>query len=188
MSTDTDIVKWASGHASNLLNPLETRWRHVQGVAHRACQIASILPKNEQPYLIAAAYLHDIGYAPELQKTGFHPLDGANYLRNQGQERLARLVAYHSGAQFEANLRGLASDLTLFPPETSETQDALNYCDMTTSPTGEHISFQERISDILSRYGETDIVAQAINQAQPSLWRAVERTQKRLSELFSADC
>jgi hypothetical protein len=27
--------------------------------------------------LVAAAWLHDIGYAPELAKTGFHPLDGS---------------------------------------------------------------------------------------------------------------
>ncbi len=31
--------------------------------------------------LVAAAYLHDIGYAPELAITGFHPLDGARHLR-----------------------------------------------------------------------------------------------------------
>ena len=34
--------------------------------------------------LVAAAWLHDIGYAPELVETGFHPLDGARYLRREG--------------------------------------------------------------------------------------------------------
>ncbi len=183
-----DLIKWSSELASSLLIPLEKRWRHVQGVVRRAYQIAAILSEEDQTYLIAAAYLHDIGYASALKRTAFHPLDGAYYLSDQGQERLACLVAHHSGAQFEASLRGLASELVLFPPETSATQDALNYCDMTTSPTGEIISFQERINDILSRYGETDIVARAINQAQPFLQLAVERTEQRLNELLSTDC
>jgi HD superfamily phosphodiesterase len=61
--------------------------------------------------LIAAAYLHDIGYAPTLARTGFHPLDGAVHLRELGEERLAGLVAHHSGAETEARLRGLAGQL-----------------------------------------------------------------------------
>lgn len=178
---ETNLITWSSELASTLLTPLEKRWKHVQGVAQMAYQVVEILPEEERPYLIAAAYLHDIGYAPALRKTGFHPLDGANYLRDQKQERLARLVAYHSGAQFEADLRGLAPQLALFQPEISLTRDALDYCDMATSPTGERITFEERISDILARYGEMDIVGQAISQARPSLWRAVERVQQRLA-------
>src|SRR6266540_3850423 len=42
----------------------------------------------------AAAYLHDLGYAPALVQTGPHPLDGARHLRALGLERLAGLVAY----------------------------------------------------------------------------------------------
>jgi HD superfamily phosphodiesterase len=32
--------------------------------------------------LEAAAWLHDIGYSPEIAVSGFHPLDGARYLRD----------------------------------------------------------------------------------------------------------
>jgi hypothetical protein len=34
---------------------------------------------------VAAAWLHDIGYAPAIAEsgTGFHPLDGARYLRDK---------------------------------------------------------------------------------------------------------
>ena len=38
-------------------------------------------------------------------------VDGAYYLRAHGQERLARLVAHHSGARFEAAERGLVGEL-----------------------------------------------------------------------------
>ena len=56
--------------------------------------------------LVAAAWLHDIGYAPTLAATVFHPLDGARHLRALGHERLARLVAYHSSARWEAEALG----------------------------------------------------------------------------------
>ena len=35
--------------------------------------------------MTAAAWLHDIGYAPAVDDTGFHPLDGARYLRDVEQ-------------------------------------------------------------------------------------------------------
>jgi predicted hydrolase (HD superfamily) len=49
--------------------------------------------------LEAAAWLHDNGYAPDLSESGFHPLDGARYLRGRGcSDRMCNLVAYHSSA------------------------------------------------------------------------------------------
>ena len=67
-----------------------------------------------------------------LSRTDFHPLDGANYLLSHNQQRLASLVAYHSEAQFEAQLRGLTAELDQIPHEYSAIADSLTYCDMTT--------------------------------------------------------
>ena len=61
---------------------LPRRWRHVRSVARRARWVAKQLSLSDD--LVAAAWLHDIGYAPELVVTGFHPLDGARYLRREG--------------------------------------------------------------------------------------------------------
>lgn len=177
---EKNIVEWAAGQASTLLSPLGDRWLHVQGVAEKARHVSKAFNESDSTYLIAAAYLHDIGYAPSLKKTGFHPLDGACYLQSCVQGHLASLVAHHSEAQFEAHLRGLLSELDTFPRQCSPLSDALTYCDITTSPTGRDITFQERIADIFSRYGEADIVSQAIYQAVPSLSLAVERTQRKL--------
>jgi HD superfamily phosphodiesterase len=88
------------------LAPLGDRWAHVQGVVRQAERVAAILPAEEREVLVAAAYLHDLGYAPALIETGFHGLDGARHLRALGHERLAGLVAYHSGARGEAEPRG----------------------------------------------------------------------------------
>lgn len=83
--------------SENLLaEPLPRRWAHCQGVAEQARTLAPIRGDDGE-LLEAAAVLHDIGYAPDLAKTGFHPLDGARYLRDvaQADERIVRLVAHH---------------------------------------------------------------------------------------------
>ena len=73
---------WAAELARKLLEvPLPRRWAHVQGVAAQARSLAPILG-DDADLLEAAAWLHDIGYSPELADTGFHPLDGARYLRD----------------------------------------------------------------------------------------------------------
>lgn len=176
-----NIVEWASAQAEALISPLGKRWKHVQGVVEQSRRVAHIFQEEEQQYLIAAAYLHDIGYAPALRKTGFHPLDGAYYLSLQRKDRLASLVAYHSEAQFEAELRGLTPELSSFPREYSAVADALTYCDMTTNPIGNTVAFQERIDDILARYGSEELVSRAISRAVPFLSLAVERTQQLLN-------
>ncbi len=183
MNIDKSIVESATKQAASLLAPLGNRWLHVQGVVERACWVSRIFEEEDQLYLIAAAYLHDIGYAPSLKKTGFHPLDGATYVMESfGNERLASLVAHHSEAKFEARLRGYDLALDAFPREHSTVADALTYCDMTTSPTGSNISFQGRISEILNRYSEKDIVAQSICQATPSLSLDVKHTEQMLHQ------
>jgi hypothetical protein len=54
----------------------------------------------------------------------FHPLDGARHVSALGQERLARLVADHSPARWEAEALGLVGELATFPREDSATSDA----------------------------------------------------------------
>jgi hypothetical protein len=178
MTINTDIVIWAQQEASSLLTPLGNRWLHTKGVVAQAQHVGKGFNEENRAVLLAAAYLHDIGYAPSLQRTGFHPLDGAYYLLAHEQTRLASLVAYHSEAQCEAYLRGLTIELNLIPREYSAIAAALTYCDMITGPTGLCIPFEERLADIFQRYNETHIVNQAIHQAIPLLTQAVKQTQQ----------
>ncbi|HZR43551.1 MAG TPA: HD domain-containing protein [Ktedonobacteraceae bacterium] len=153
----------------------------MQGVVKRAEQVSKLFSEVDQQYLMAAAYLHDIGYSPVIKNTGFHPLDGAKYiLNNLGDMRLAALVAHHSESRFEATLRGLSEELDSYPCEHSAVTDALIYCDMTTNGIGRHVILKERLADILHRYNETDIVIRALRQARPYWALAVARTQRRL--------
>src|SRR4051812_44490580 len=97
-----DVAGWSRLEAERRLGPLGSRWAHTQGVVARAKAMELMAPAADRQTLMAAAYLHDIGYADQLRDSGFHPLDGARWLRTCGQERLACLVAHHTEARFEA--------------------------------------------------------------------------------------
>jgi HD domain len=147
----------------------------------QADRVASVLSEPERPWLLAAAYLHDIGYAPDLVATGLHAIDGALWLRAQRHDRLARLVAHHTGARFEARLRGFGAAIAGFEHEQPPTDDALTYSDLTTSPTGARVSVEQRLAEIERRYGDGQAVSVAMRPAAPSLLEAVRRTEVRLA-------
>ena len=174
------LPAWAEEHAATLLADLGTRWQHVCGVARQAQRVSPALAPEDRPYLVAAAWLHDIGYAPDLAATAFHPIDGARHVRALGHERLARLVAYHSSAWWEAEALGLCGELAAFPREDSATADALTYCDMTTSPTGQRITLAGRLAEITERYGAKHLVVRCLQRAHAHLAGAVQRTDDRL--------
>ncbi|MFD0204266.1 MULTISPECIES: HD domain-containing protein [Saccharothrix] len=177
-----DLVAWAYSVAEDqLAGSLPRRWAHVQGVAMRAEEARGLFVGQDQELLTAAAVLHDVGYAPDLALTGFHPLDGARYLDQQGfPERLCALVAHHSFACREAELRGLSAELASWEDEKSAVRDALWWADMTTSPDGQVTTVVDRLAEIHKRYGPDDIVTMFIGQAEPELVAAAERTEKRL--------
>lgn len=175
---------WASGLASDLLaEPLPRRWAHVQGVAERARRAVPVAG-DDGSLLVAAGLLHDIGYAPDLVDTGFHPIDGARYLRGiSAPERIVCLVAHHSCAVLEAELRGLLPELAEFDDEgATPIRDALWWADMTTTPTGDPTTVTERVREIQQRYGPDDIVSCFIRWAWPELLGAVDRTEARLAD------
>ena len=186
--TDT---AWAAQTARHLLSePLPRRWAHVQGVAATARTLAPVLGPDTE-LVTAAAWLHDIGYSPALADTGFHPLDGARYLRDTAQTdpELCRLVAHHSGAIHEAAERGLADDLTSeFARPRPHLSDALVYCDLTTGPDGQRLSIDQRLADIRARYAPDHPVTRAMARSAPELRAAVERVICQLDDQPASRC
>lgn len=161
---------------------LPERWLHTQGVATRAAEIAVTVPPADRPVLIAAAWLHDIGYAPALQDTGFHPLDGALFLSAQGwDERLVALVAHHSGARFVPVERGFTVLMTEFAFEDSPTSDALTYADQTVGPSGHRMTVPYRIAEAITRHGPDSPNATARVDRVPHLLAVADRVEKRLA-------
>jgi len=171
-------VGWAEETARDrLAEALPRRWSHVKAVARRAGQLSNALGEDGE-LLHAAAWLHDVGYAPALATTGFHPLDGARYLVTADvPKQVVGLVAMHSSAAAEAELFGVADQLAEFSDERTLTRDLLWWCDMTIGPDGQCMSFAERMDDVRARYGPDHYVTQALDRGMAERVGAVERAE-----------
>lgn len=147
----------ASDIAARLLAPLGDRWRHTQAVAARATELAATVAPDERNLLVVAAWWHDLGYAPPLNVTGMHQL-----------------------ATYEARERDLTVQLAEWPREDSAVADALWTADMTTGPTGQRLTYPQRLEEILLRYPPESTVARAMTLARPDIATAIDRTTARL--------
>jgi hypothetical protein len=174
---EADTVLRARVIAEQRLGSLGLRWAHVRGVAAAVELMATGLATIEAEAVVAAAWLHDVGYAPSVRRsTGFHPVDGALFARAAGFPAVVvSLVAYHTGAVFEARERGLLDALAEFSEPPGLLLDVLTCADMTTGPDGSRVRVEDRVSEILSRYPEDDPVHRAIVRATPTLLAAVAR-------------
>jgi uncharacterized domain HDIG len=174
-------VRVARALAESLLAELPDRWAHTVGVARRAEELAGTVDPADRVVLVVAAWLHDIGYGGAVADTGFHPLDGARYLEWHGwPRRVTALVAHHSGAEFLARAQGLDAELARYPREESPVADALAYADQTTGPTGDRVTVEERLAEVLVRHGPGSAHARAHRLRGPYLLEVGERVERRL--------
>ncbi|GAA3391133.1 HD domain-containing protein [Cryptosporangium minutisporangium] len=172
-------VDHAEELARTLLPPSTERWHHTVGVAAGALRLADTVSPSDRELLVAAAWLHDIGYAEEVRDTGFHPLDGARYLDRLGwPHRLSSLVAHHSGARFVAEARGLAAQMAEYPVEVSPVSDALTYADQTVGPYGRSFTVEQRIAEVLRRHGAGSPQARAHRARAPYLLGVASRVER----------
>ena len=177
----TTEVQRAHHLAESLLaDALPRRWAHTLGVGRRAFGCRDVVG-DDANLLVAAALLHDVGYAPDLATTGLHALDGARHLRAVGfDERVVRLVAHHSCAELEAELRGLGGELAEFERPDPLCVDALTYCDMTTSPDGQETDVSSRLAGIVERSGEGSVVGRFIVLADADIKATAARVEALL--------
>jgi putative nucleotidyltransferase with HDIG domain len=167
--------------AWRLLGKCAPRWQHTVGVAGRAGELASRLGLNAD-VLLAAAWLHDIGYAEGVMVLGFHPLDGARYLAHHGWPRcIVGLVAHHSGAAIVAEFLGLASALAAYPDEPGLMSDALTYADQTVGPAGERVTWKQRRTEMLRRHGPDSSNAHVDATRAPYLEAVARRIEQQLA-------
>ena len=105
----------ATAQAERLMAPLGNRWSHVQAVARQAGRVAASFSPEDGDALVAAAFLHDVGYAPSLNRLGFHPVDG-QWMAPGSFVALAGsgwpvLLPITPGARFEAEECGQVDEL-----------------------------------------------------------------------------
>lgn len=182
------LTDWAAKQSQRLLrNEPAGRRLHTRAVGLKAARLARHLEKDGD-VLVAAAYLHDIGYSCELRRTEFHPLDGAFHVRDAGHYRVACLIAHHSSSEYAADLLGLTKKLRHFPHESSFLMDALTYCDMTTDLYGREVNLDQRLMSVTARYGGGHLIAQALDKAEPDLRASVKRVEEWLNSQSNLVC
>jgi len=161
-----------------LLAGLPQRLAHTLKVGETAAVVAdraALRPRTAELATVAA-YLHDIGYSPELRDSGFHPIDGARYLRAEGWTDIVPYVAHHSQAGLQARLLGL--DMAEFAAIRGFVQDIVDYADVRTGPKGERLTPDERLAEILQRHAG-DTSAQVVGRRRPVIARLVRRVERR---------
>lgn len=174
-----DLIDRAQRCAQQLLaTQLPRRWAHTCAVAAQADRLCSGLDMNagDRESVVAAAWVHDCGYAPTLVHTRLHPVDGADYLTRQGfPKEVVALVAYHTGAAWEARERGLTEELARYRPPQTVLLNVLSCADLSAGPSGELVSPRHRIEEVLQRYGPHDPVHRALRASGPILITAAEQ-------------
>lgn len=161
--------------AEDLLLDLPMRLAHVEGVATTALDFA--MPST----VVSAAWLHDIGYSEGLHRTGMHAIDGARYLDLVGAPmEVVSLVAFHTGAEFEADERGLMDQLTQFDRPRQDMLDLLILADLVTDPSGRRVTVTERLDEIFARYEPQHPVHRAVTRSRSYLEESAARAASQI--------
>lgn len=165
------------------------RYKHIIGVVRQMKHLLDRIDIADKlkPLLIQTAYLHDIGYCDRLNATNFHPLDGAIFAQNHGFPKpVVAAVLFHSGAYESAKKarRDLVSiydaNITLLVDTDWLFIDLVTYCDLHTAPNGEKITFDERIQDIVQRYGENHDVSRFMVGNHKNFKKTIQRVEKQI--------
>lgn len=160
---------------SDLLEVLTAdRRAHSRAVGRKVAGVAQLAPAPVRADLIAAATLHDIGYGHPA--TGFHPLDGARYLAGLGfPATVCHLVAHHTASVLEAGERGIdhaVYDEFHLDADLRIAHSLLWWADLTTGPTGQTVTVENRLDEIRARYGPHNVVTRFADRARPVLLAA----------------
>jgi hypothetical protein len=145
--------------ATRALAGTGTRLAHSRRVASQVQLALPLVDSDWRAAVSAAAWVHDIGYSPAAAVIGFHPLDGARWLRVEGwPDQVTGLVAWHTHAEKEADLRGISpyEDEFARPPDAALA--VLTWADLTSAPDGVECEAEERLQQILDRYPPGSVV------------------------------
>lgn len=134
------------------------RLQHMRDAALVAADVAALMqlaPVATQQ-LARAALAHDIGYAPALVRTGYHPLDGALFLEACGEDPwVVEAVLRHSRAGEGDHLPPtIRQEYARRVPlcEAAWLVDATTLCDWRAAGVGGRVSLGQRLWDIVDRH------------------------------------
>lgn len=162
------------------------RFEHLHAVWSTARQVRTLgLPwydpvKAER--LELAALLHDVGRALDPHDTEPHGFVGARFLDGLGLHDVAPLVAHHSAARFEAELRGM-SHLDEWHVAEPELLQLLTLIDRTTDGRGQRVRLDQRRADIERRYGRLSRHVRNFDASLPDVDAAIALLGERAHSL-----
>ena len=172
------MVLSAQRVASAVLGRDELRLAHCKATAVAASRVARQFDPEMAEALLAAAWLHDIGYAESLAATGFHPLDGALHLARGGwPDVVVRLVAHHSYASVLAPYYGADHHLAVIDPVPGPAAEILTFADLVAGRDGGGSTISARIDEMRARPRSDDPVPAEVREAR---YRLLERTAMRV--------
>lgn len=173
------VVGRARALAADVLRDDPATLEHSSRAARAAAAAAYRIPSSRAAEVVAAAWLHDLGYAPQLQRTGFHPLDGALFLMSHDwPERIVRLVAHHSLASLEAPFYGVGHHLGVIEEVTGVDADILISADLVSGEGDPAPTIDARLEAMRLADMERSLVPEDVRQARYAGLRAAhERIQ-----------
>ncbi|SKU61280.1 HD domain-containing protein [Mycobacteroides abscessus] len=153
------------------------RLAHTIGVVVEADWLAqALLTDVDRQTVLAAAWIHDIGRAPDLNDTGFHPVDGARFARSLGfPSQIVSLIAHHTGATIEAQELGMQAELETFAPPDPRLLEVLSTADLSAGPDGAHIDPHVRLVEVLQRYPSDHSTHRAVARSSGPLLEIADR-------------
>lgn len=164
-----------------------SRMWHSRGVWHAAVSARRHelrwLADERMATLELAALLHDVGRALDPHDTEPHAFVGARFLDSVGLDDVAALVAHHSGALLEAEHRGM-THLDVWSPDP-ELVAVLTYFDRTTSEHGVPVTFEERRSSLIARYGVDAPQVRWFDSTLPAAREGARLLQRRTPALVA---
>ena len=172
VTADASLVTRARAVAADVLRDDAALLQHSARSAAQAAELARRIPHSRGSEVVAAAWLHDIGYSPSLRRTGFHPLDGALYLIGQGwPDRVVRLVAHHSCASLEAPFFGVGHHLRVIEAVSGRDADILISADLASGPGDPAPPIEARIEAMRQADRESGLVPSEVCEERYSALR-----------------
>lgn len=162
---EENTVEGAKKALEILLRNYPERVSHSKKVAELAKEIASKrkFSQDEIEMVFIAALLHDIGYSDDFKFADFHPVDGYYYLMANGWSRVYQYVAlFHTFSKELAEMS--RKDLSTMYKDKVLTEEELEILDIVTEAdfmvngNGNIVSKEERLQDIILRYGENSLL------------------------------
>lgn len=143
----------------------ENRWKHILGVARKCKEFACKFKSNDGKFaedMFLLGLLHDMGYEFMESNAGHAAIGGEILKRNN--YKYWQEVFLHG----DETVEGMSDELFI-----------LNSADMSTGPSGENFTFEERLAEIAARFGkEADAYKKCVIEVEKL------KADKRFAQIF----